>query len=293
MCLNKHRAEILIGSELGYVSTTQTETSTTQSVEFLEVGTQLRLRPFISGDGLIRMEVHPELSTGNVRIEEGFTLPDKEVTKVTTNIMVQDGSTVIIGGLMRDELSKTATQIPFFGSLPVVGAVFRQNVETTERREILVLITPRIVGEPQMSIEGDKAAMEFHHRHAVYADTMSPLSTRFLGRKYFRLAQDAWAAGEWQRALRLVNLSIEHDPQSRAAIDLRSDIWAGRPLGDHTAVPGTIDGVGPFQHDALDGQHVDPWLLDEIEHSPQAAAPSRFGAVVPAAHVEPRAEASR
>ena len=59
MCLNKHRAEILIGSKLGYITKTLTQTTTTQSVDFLEVGTQLRLRPFISSDGLIRMEVHP------------------------------------------------------------------------------------------------------------------------------------------------------------------------------------------------------------------------------------------
>ena len=104
MVLNKHRAEILIGEELGYVSTTITETSSSQSVEFLELGAQLRLRPFISTDGLIRMEVHPELSDGSVEAKSGFTLPNKEVTQVTTNIMVRDGCTVVIGGLMREQL---------------------------------------------------------------------------------------------------------------------------------------------------------------------------------------------
>ena len=64
VCLDKQRAEILIGSQLGYISSTVTETSTAQNVNFLEVGTQLRIRPFISSDGLVRMEVHPELSTG-------------------------------------------------------------------------------------------------------------------------------------------------------------------------------------------------------------------------------------
>ncbi len=234
MCLNKHRAEVLIGSQLGYVSTTQTETSTTQSVEFLEVGTQLRLRPFIASDGVIRMEVHPELSSGNVRIEQGLTLPDKEVTEVTTNIMVRDGHTVVIGGLMREELISTATQIPFFGSLPVVGAAFRQNTESTERREILVLITPHIVVEPEACAEGQCAAQEFHHRHNVYADQMIPTSKRYLGRKYFRQAQRAWSNGDARAALRNINLAIGFDPLNRAAINLRADIVAGRPLGEHT-----------------------------------------------------------
>ncbi len=92
-CLNKHRAEILIGTQQGYVnSTSQNLTSTTQAVAFLETGTQLRLRPFISTDGMIRMEIHPESSTGTVNLVGGFTLPNKDVTQVTTNVMVPDGA---------------------------------------------------------------------------------------------------------------------------------------------------------------------------------------------------------
>jgi type IV pilus assembly protein PilQ len=258
MCLNKHRAEILIGEQLGYVSTTQTETSTTQSVSFLEVGTQLRLRPFISSDGMIRMEVHPELSTGNVRLEGNFTLPDKKVTQVTTNIMVRDGSTVIIGGLLRDETSTTASQIPLLGSLPLVGSVFRKNKEQIGRQEILVIITPRIVCDPETSCRGDEAAAEFHHRQMNYADQMFPLSKRYLGRKYFRLAQMAWDAGNARQALRLVNLSIFFDPLSRAALDLRVDIWNGQQVGDHTLPP---ERGGP----ALDGEQMPAWLLERLD----------------------------
>ncbi|HRX82662.1 MAG TPA: secretin and TonB N-terminal domain-containing protein, partial [Pirellulaceae bacterium] len=147
MCLNKQRAEILIGSELGYVSTTVTETAATQAVEFLEVGTHLRIRPYISSDGMIRMEVHPELSTGSVRVQEGFTLPDKDVTQVTTNVMCRSGATMVIGGLIREDLSTSATQIPVLGNLPYVGAAFRQRTETIVRREIIVILTPRIVDE--------------------------------------------------------------------------------------------------------------------------------------------------
>jgi type IV pilus assembly protein PilQ len=265
MCVNRQRAEILIGSQLGYVSTTQTETSSTQNVEFLEVGTQLRLRPFISSDGQVRLEVHPELSTGQVRVEQNFTLPDKEVTQVTTNVIVRDGSTVIIGGLIRDELTNTINQIPFLGSLPLVGVAFRRTVEENERREILVLITPHIIYEPEMSHRGDKAAREFHHRHMQYADKLNPLGKRYLGRKLFHAAQQAWHAGNQQRALRLVNLSIHFDPTRRAALDLRSDIVDGRRRGDHTDVHPPR--IGPGLH-PLDGETLAPWLLDGLHGPP-------------------------
>ena len=279
MCLNKHRAEILIGSQLGYVSTTQTETSTTQSVEFLEVGTQLRIRPFISSDGMVRMEVHPELSTGSVTVEQGFTLPNKEVTQVTTNVMVRDGNTVIIGGLLRDETTTNSEQIPLLGSLPYAGPLFRHKTETIERREILVLLTPRIVSDRISDAEGDQAAREFHHRQMNYADQMMPLGKRYIGRKYFRRAQEAWAAGKGGEALRLVNLAIHFDPMSRAALDLRNDIALGRPVGDHTA-PFPADEVmlhaEPLPGEVLEGQPLPHWLLENLEDESAAIENPRF-----------------
>lgn len=265
LCLNRQRAEIHIGEQLGYVDTTQTETASTQSVKFLDVGTFLRIRPYISQDGTIRLEVHPELSTGNVRVEAGLTLPDKNVTKVTSNVMVRDGSTVVIGGLIRDEMTTSTTQVPFFGSLPVIGAAFRRSTEDKERREVIVLITPHIVYEPEIGIQGDKAAREFHHRHMVYADKMSPLGKRHLGRRYFHKAQQAWHQGDQQRALWLINLSIHFDPLSRAAIDLRSDITSNNAQGDHTDVhpPRLAPNLHP-----LDGELLAPWIVDELGRPP-------------------------
>jgi type IV pilus assembly protein PilQ len=265
LCLNRQRAEILIGAQLGYVNTTQTETASTQSVDFLEVGTQLRIRPFIASDGMVRMEVHPELSTGVVRVEQNFTLPDKDVTQVTSNIMVRDGSTVVIGGLIRDEMTTTGNQVPLFGSLPLVGPAFRRTTQSMERREIIVLITPHIVYEPEVGIQGDKAAREFHHRHMVYADQLSPIGKRHLGRRYFHKAQEAWHRGDQERALWLVNLSIHFDPLNRAAIDLRSDITSNNPNGDHTELhPARL---APNLH-PLDGEMLAPWLVDELGRPP-------------------------
>jgi type IV pilus assembly protein PilQ len=271
MCLNKHKAEILIGAQLGYVTKTLTQTTTTQAVEFLEVGTQLRLRPFISSDGLIRMEVHPEISTGSVDVVEGFTLPNKQVTQVTTNIMVRDGCTVVIGGLMQEQLAQTGSQIPLFGSLPGVGWLFRNRKGSQTRNEIIVLITPHIVYEPESCIEGDKAACEFHRQHAVYKDQMTPLNSRYLGRKFFRLAQNAWAVNDKRAAMRFINLAIHFDPQNRASINLRSDIVAGNHFGDHTGpLPVPVPTADPAE--AFDGAAIAPWVLDDLEH-PASAAP--------------------
>ncbi|MGD9722402.1 MAG: secretin and TonB N-terminal domain-containing protein [Pirellulales bacterium] len=288
MCLNKQKAEILIGQQLGYVTKTLTQTTTAQTVEFLEVGTQLRLRPFISTDGLIRMEVHPELSTGSVEVKEGFTLPNKQTTQVTTNIMVRDGCTVVIGGLMQETLGNTGNQVPLIGSAPGIGFLFRTRTGTQKRNEIIVLITPHIVYEPEACIEGDQAAADFHRQHAVYKDEFVPLNSRYVGRKFFRLAQRAWANGEKKPALRFINMAIHFDPQNRAAVDLRADILANNQWGRQSGI--TPLPVGPPTQ-ALDGEAIAPWLLDDLEqgavggyeapHPRDPGAPERVIRVVP------------
>ncbi len=291
MCLNKQKAEILIGQQLGYVTKTLTQTTTAQTVQFLEVGTQLRLRPYISTDGLIRMEVHPELSTGSVQVVEGLTLPNKQTTQVTTNIMVHDGCTVVIGGLMQENLNNTGNQVPLLGSTPGIGFLFRSRTGTQKRNEIIVLITPHIVYEPEACIEGDQAAAEFHRHHAVYKDEFVPLNSRHVGRKFFRLAQRAWANNDKKAALRFVNMAIHFDPQNRAPINLRSDILANNHFGDHTGlVPLPI--ANPAA--ALDGPAVAPWVLDDLEQGgfPRDGAPHPRDPGMPARviRVEPGSE---
>ncbi len=266
MVLNKQRAEIHIGREQGYISsTTQTETATTSQMEMLQTGTLLRLRPFLSSDGLIRLDVHPELSTGEVVEKANTLVPDKQITQVTTNVMIRDGCTVIIGGLMREELSSTVNKIPLLGGLPVVGPLFRNTVETNQREEILVLLTPHIVYEPETCREGEQGACDFHRRQALVAEKASPLGTRHLGRRYFRLAQNAWAAGDRSTALRYAELAVHFDPQNRAAIDLRSDIWQNRPNGKFSLQPMPAN---PSEN-PLDGSQIAGWLMDDLEHEPR------------------------
>ena len=229
MCLNKQRAEILIGSELGYVNTTVTQTSATQAVEFLEVGTHLLIRPYISSDGMVRMEVHPELSTGSVRVEGGFTLPDNEVTQVTTNIMCRSGATIVLGGLIREDITTSSSQIPVLGNLPVVGVAFRQRSEEINRREIIVLLTPRVIDEQQAGAEGQGSAAQILNRQEVFVDKLTPLGKRHIGERHFRQANAAYAAGDLDTALRYANMAIHFDSLHQGAINLRTEILAVAP----------------------------------------------------------------
>jgi type IV pilus assembly protein PilQ len=141
LTLNKQRGEVLVGREDGYKTTAVTETTTIQTVEFLKTGTRLIFRPYIGDDGYIRMEIHPEDSSGGLKND----LPFKTTAEVTTNIMVKDGHTIVIGGLFRESTITSRSQVPGLGSLPVVGALFRSQQDTTLREELIIMLTPHIV----------------------------------------------------------------------------------------------------------------------------------------------------
>jgi type IV pilus assembly protein PilQ len=141
LTLNKQQGEVLVGREDGYLTTTVTDTTAVQTVEFLQTGTRLVFRPFIADDGYIRMEIHPEDSSGTVV----GGLPSKSTTEITTNILVKDGNTVILGGLFRESSTTGKRQVPGLGNVPVVGALFRNQEDRTFREEIIIMLTPHIV----------------------------------------------------------------------------------------------------------------------------------------------------
>jgi type IV pilus assembly protein PilQ len=143
LTLNKQRGEITVGREDGYQTTTVTESASTQTVEFLKTGTRLVFRPYIGNDGYIRMEVHPEDSSGG--LQTAANLPFKITTEVTANVMVRDGHTIVIGGLFRESSEISRAQTPFLGNLPLAGPLFRQQRDVTTREEVIILLTPHII----------------------------------------------------------------------------------------------------------------------------------------------------
>ncbi|MEM9420231.1 MAG: secretin N-terminal domain-containing protein, partial [Planctomycetota bacterium] len=103
LVLNRQKADLLVGERLGYLSTTVTDTSETQTIEFLDVGTQLSVRPFVSEEGNIRLELRPSVSDGTTRLEGGFIIPDETTQELVTNIIVESGQTVVLGGLFVED----------------------------------------------------------------------------------------------------------------------------------------------------------------------------------------------
>jgi type IV pilus assembly protein PilQ len=151
LALNKQAGKLLIGREDGYLSTSAVSDGgvATQVVAFLESGTRLEFRPYICKDNFIRMEIAPEQSTGKVvEAENGTSLPNKTVTTVMTNIMVEDGKTIVLGGLFQETTILSRSQVPVLGDIPVLGEIFKSTNDQSIRTELIVLITPHIITNP-------------------------------------------------------------------------------------------------------------------------------------------------
>jgi general secretion pathway protein D len=186
LVLNKQRAEIQLGARLGFQTLSQNFTSTIQQVQFLNTGTLLRLRPFVSDDGMVRMEIHPERSSGTVT----NNIPNQQTAELTTNVMVPDGATLVIGGLIEDEDDYSYQGLPLLSRFPALGFLTGINQKTEGRRELVVLLTPHI-----WSIERSMAHAPSPHANGAFGAS-GPVVT---GSTSFDLETGGAGAGDGAR----------------------------------------------------------------------------------------------
>jgi type II secretory pathway component GspD/PulD (secretin) len=142
LAMENHQAETLIGNNIGYQVTVTTNDVTTTSIEYLESGIILRVTPSVDRQGRILLDIHPEVSTGTVN-DDG--VPSKSTTQVNTQMLVPDGQTVFIGGLIKQTVDETREGIPILGDLPGIGKIFSNKSIISTDTETVVLVTPRIV----------------------------------------------------------------------------------------------------------------------------------------------------
>jgi type IV pilus assembly protein PilQ len=141
--VNNQEAKIQIGQRLSYNVATTTQTTTIQSVQFLEVGIVLSVTPSIADDGQILMSVLPKVSGGKINQSSG--LPEEETTEVSTTVLLPDGGGMVIGGLIKEETTNSLAEVPGFARIPLVGRLFRRKVDTARRNEIVVALVAHVV----------------------------------------------------------------------------------------------------------------------------------------------------
>ncbi len=153
---NNEEATIMVGTRQPYATSTvsQSETTATTSwtAEFVDVGVTLAVTPTIYQDDLVKMHIKPEVSTlidwFEILDEDGvaqISLPEVDTSNAETTVLIQDGKTIIIAGMIKESISDSESRIPFLSDIPVLGNAFKSRYNTKEMKELVVFLTPHII----------------------------------------------------------------------------------------------------------------------------------------------------
>jgi general secretion pathway protein D len=149
--VNNQEAKIHVGEKQAYVTTTTTTGQSTstiaEDVTFVDVGTQLYVTPEINEQGFITLKVKSEISSvvSLLVTPSNNRIPIIDTSLAETTVMTKNGSSILIGGLRKDDKSLTETSVPILGSLPLVGKLFKSSMPKKGRTELLIMITPTII----------------------------------------------------------------------------------------------------------------------------------------------------
>lgn len=231
LVMNKQRGEVMVGNRDGYLTTTITETAATQTVEFIETGTQLVVRPYVATDGYVRLEIHPEDSTGGVTAEQ---LPFEQTTECTSNVLVKDGHTIVIGGLFRERTSNNRSQVPVVGNIPVLGHLFSGRAEATTREEVIILVTPHIIKHAADEIVSEQLKDQVWRVRLGMRQGLMWFGRSRLAQAHMRWARQHLVRGRERRALWDVKLALSLVPRLDEALVLKERLtnqamWSTEP----------------------------------------------------------------
>jgi general secretion pathway protein D len=150
---NNQQATITVGQEVPFITNSRiTENGDTlNTIQYEDIGIILTVTPHITSNNLVEMDVSPEISTLT-----GETVPISETVNArviakrsaATEVVVESGKTVVIGGMMEDNNTETVTKIPVLGDIPLLGMAFRRTVKDKSKTELLIFLTPYVVQTP-------------------------------------------------------------------------------------------------------------------------------------------------
>jgi len=149
--MNGEDAKILVGRRQPYAtSTSLTSTASAEvaeTVQFIEVGVKLYVTPNINDTGFVTLKIRPEVSSvvSNYTTSKGNIIPIVETAEAETRVVVKDGTTVVIGGLMKDTLTLSKSKVPLLGDLPLLGVLFSNRSDQIKKEELVILLTPHAV----------------------------------------------------------------------------------------------------------------------------------------------------
>jgi len=152
LTLDNQEASINVGKLVPFIqSSRQTpEGSIINTIQYQDIGILLRVTPHINEQGIVTMQIHPEISevasaSESVVISEGVTAPTFNRNAADTTVAIRNGQTVVLGGLIREFEDEADSGIPILKDLPILGVLFSKTSKVKQRRELMIFITPHVV----------------------------------------------------------------------------------------------------------------------------------------------------
>jgi type IV pilus assembly protein PilQ len=138
--LDNQEAIVIQGNEIPYKTAADGGGT---DIQFKEAGVKLTVTPSIVGDGNIILDVKVEKKSA--KVIPGASELGIDINEITTKLLVKDGTIVVIGGVYLETKKDSVSKVPFFGDLPFIGRLFRQDIKSDERKELLIFLAPRII----------------------------------------------------------------------------------------------------------------------------------------------------
>jgi general secretion pathway protein D len=173
LATNNGNAEILVGSQRPFVQVQRAlptdNSARDQVIQFKDVGTRLAVRPTISDDGYVMLNVTQEVNAATAEI--AFDAPVISTRTIQTQLLVKDGHTAVLGGLADKQQDFTRSGIPVLSGIPIVGGLFGRQVKRTTETELFVFLTPRVIRTDE---EMDSASDSAGTRTKALRQTVEP-----------------------------------------------------------------------------------------------------------------------
>lgn len=269
LALNRQRARVLVGTRVGYLETTIVENQILQTVQFLDTGIGLDIRPAIMRDELVRLEIAPRVSQvvfREIQSADGITqvIPDENIQVVTTHVTVPGGYTAVIGGLFREDTSRARSQVPVLGDIPLIGAAFSGYDNQLEQVEIIFLIKPTVMADRLIREHGEKA-IEYTERVRIGSRLgLLPWSRERQSAQLNLKAEQLAQQGKINAANWHIRRSLELHPVQPDAIRISESLAAGKQWWPTRSI----------LHRIINDEYLDAFESEFPGHDMQESEPS-------------------
>jgi type IV pilus assembly protein PilQ len=145
MTADKQKAKVSSGQQIPYQTTQTAGGAATATTSFKDALLSLDVTPSITPDGKVQMQLNITSDSPAGTAPNGEIILNKN--EVNTNVLVDNGETVVLGGIFEQETKSSQTKVPFLGDIPYLGRLFRKDLKSDNKRELLIFVTPRIVND--------------------------------------------------------------------------------------------------------------------------------------------------